>query len=177
LADREVTAPAEAATPSTLLRASPEGEWDRNREAETSAHRSGNPSAENGPASSREHASIPLSAILGEVDPSVSQVQATSPHRADGVDAATIAVTVTDSLGNGLPDQTVWVVVGGTENVIDSSPGNTDANGVFTATLTSTRAEAKAIHVLVGDGLQMDWIPDTPIIVFTRSSILSLIHI
>ena len=89
LADREVTAPAEAAAPSTLLRASPEGEWDRNREAETSARRSGNPSAENGPASSREHASIPLNAILGEVDPSVSQVHATSPHCADGVDAAT----------------------------------------------------------------------------------------
>ncbi len=90
----------------------------------------------------------------GLVDPNLSQISVTGPHRADGVDTATIAVTVTDVFGNKLPGKTVWIAVSGAGNVISGSPGSTDVNGVLTATLTSTQAEAKTVYGIIVDGTQ-----------------------
>lgn len=115
--------------------------------------------------------SITFNVNPGPVNTAVSGVQVTGPHRADGVDAATIRVTVVDSSGNPIPGADIWALASGEGNVITGSPGVTDANGIFTATLTSTQAEAKALRILAGGGQAMQWLVSSPIVEFTGAVI------
>jgi adhesin/invasin len=68
---------------------------------------------------------------------------------ADGTDFTTVTVTVKDRFGNPVPGQTVTVAATGSNNVLNPNGGSTGANGLFTATLSSTRAEAKTVSATV----------------------------
>ncbi len=106
---------------------------------------------------------------------SAGRFSASSPHPADGIQASTVVVTVTDSFGNPVRDATVWVVATGSENSIAGSPGATDADGGITATLTSTQPEAKQLRVLIGDGQAMSWIPGVAMVEFTGATIIGVV--
>ena len=64
--------------------------------------------------------------------------------------AATVTVTALDDTGFPVPGQVVTVSVTGGGNTINQPAGPTDANGVATATLTSTTAESKVISAKIG---------------------------
>jgi hypothetical protein len=68
---------------------------------------------------------------------------------ADGADFTTVTVTVRDRFNNPVPGQTVNVAATGSDNTLTPSGGATGANGLFTATLTSTRAEGKTVSATV----------------------------
>ncbi|MDQ3262726.1 MAG: Ig-like domain-containing protein [Myxococcota bacterium] len=61
----------------------------------------------------------------------------------------TLTVTARDSAGNPLAGKPVSLSVSGTGNTLTSASGTTNASGVFTATLASTRAEAKTVSASV----------------------------
>ena len=62
----------------------------------------------------------------------------------------TITVTALDAAGFPVFGQTVTVSVSGGGNTVNQPAGPTDANGVATATLTSTKAESKTISAHIG---------------------------
>jgi adhesin/invasin len=69
--------------------------------------------------------------------------------RADNTDAATITVTVRDRFGNPVAGQTVGLSASGSNNTLSASSGTTGADGAFSATLRSTRAEVKTVDATV----------------------------
>ncbi len=82
---------------------------------------------------------------------------------ADGIETTTITVSLKDPFGVPLPGKEVTVQISaGSDNLINGLPvgseavsiGITDANGVATATLASTRAEIKTL-VATGDGIPL----------------------
>ncbi|TAJ21204.1 MAG: hypothetical protein EPO68_05125, partial [Planctomycetota bacterium] len=85
---------------------------------------------------------------------------------ADGVDAATITVTVRDVNGNAVADQLVEVASSGSDNVLVQPAGPTDAAGVATATLASTRAQTKTLSVVVNPGASQVALADAPTVAF-----------
>ncbi len=68
---------------------------------------------------------------------------------ADNTDAATLTVTVTDRFGNPVSGQAVGLAVSGSNNTLSANSGTTGANGLFSATLRSTRAEGKTVSATV----------------------------
>ena len=68
---------------------------------------------------------------------------------ADGTDFTTITVTVRDRFSNPVENQAVTVAATGINNTLTPTSGTTGANGVFNATLRSTRAEAKTVSATV----------------------------
>lgn len=69
---------------------------------------------------------------------------------ADGAEQVALRLVVKDAQGNAVPDQAVSLSATGTGNTLSPSSGTTDASGVFTATLVSTRAEAKTVTATAG---------------------------
>ncbi|EAU63294.1 integrins alpha chain [Stigmatella aurantiaca DW4/3-1] len=69
-----------------------------------------------------------------------------SPVVADDVDSTTLTVTAKDAFGNPVAGQAVGLSVSGTNNTLSSVGGTTGADGRFTATLRSTRAEGKQVQ-------------------------------
>ncbi len=69
---------------------------------------------------------------------------------ADGVTTTTLTLTVRDRHFNPVPDHAVALTASGTFNTLEPATGTTDANGVFTATLASTRAETKTLQAVIG---------------------------
>ena len=70
----------------------------------------------------------------------------------DGVEAATVTITVRDANGNplpGIPGASVVVAVSGTGNTVTQPATATNANGQTTASFVSTVAETKTISVTV----------------------------
>ena len=67
-----------------------------------------------------------------------------------GSSAATITVTARDDHGNPIPGIAVALTATGTGNALGQPAGLTDANGVATGSLYSTRAELKVISAVVG---------------------------
>ena len=61
---------------------------------------------------------------------------------ADGVSTATLTVTVEDAHGNLVPNAAVTLSGSGTGDVFGATSGTTNAQGVFTTTLSSTTAQA-----------------------------------
>jgi adhesin/invasin len=84
----------------------------------------------------------PVSASLSTVAIGTATIEA-------GPEASTITVTVLDTLGNLVPNATVQFSATGTNNTL-TDEDITDANGVATATFSSTRAEAKTITAVAG---------------------------
>ncbi|CAG0932489.1 partial Serine-aspartate repeat-containing protein D, partial [Thermoflexales bacterium] len=114
---------------------------------------------------------VTINVLPGNVSASLSQLNVTSPHRADGSAAATIILTATDAYSNVVPGQTVWLVATGLNHTFTALPGTTNAAGVFSTTLTSTQAGAKEIRALVGSGQSYTWVVPGAFVEFTRSSI------
>ncbi|MDC0711573.1 FG-GAP-like repeat-containing protein [Stigmatella sp. ncwal1] len=86
---------------------------------------------------------------IATLDPSLDQTTvevSKSPVVADDVDTTTLTVTAKDAFGNPVAGQAVGVTVSGTNNTLSSAGGTTGADGRFSATLRSTRAEAKQVH-------------------------------
>src|ERR1035437_1550516 len=68
---------------------------------------------------------------------------------ADGTTTSTITVTAKDTTGAVMANQTVTPNVTGTANTV-STPALTDASGVTTFTVSSTKAETKTVSAIVG---------------------------
>src|SRR5262249_41870101 len=68
---------------------------------------------------------------------------------ASGGSATTITVTLLDAQSNPIPGVGVTLSASGTSNTL-SLPPITDANGMTTATLSSTKAETKTVTAKVG---------------------------
>ncbi|MES2528635.1 MAG: Ig-like domain-containing protein [Bdellovibrionota bacterium] len=87
---------------------------------------------------------ITFNAVIGSVDPANSSITASSPHVADGVDSATVTITLKDSANNGVPGLVPTFLA--TDTNASNAYGvcsATDAGGVSTCTLKSTKAELK----------------------------------
>ena len=115
--------------------------------------------------------SVSVNVDAGTVSAALSKISVTSPHLADGVDAAMIVITTTDAFSNPATGQSVWVVATGISNTFTALPGATNASGIFSTTLTSAQAQAKELRALVGSGTAYTWLAARPIVEFTRSSI------
>ncbi|HEY0733264.1 MAG TPA: SdrD B-like domain-containing protein, partial [Herpetosiphonaceae bacterium] len=99
-----------------------------------------------------------------------STVSATSPHRADGSDAATITVTVRDASGHPLAGKPVWVALAAAGVELSQAPVTSGADGTATFTMTSTEAGAFAPTVLIVDGPVTLTVPQ-PVVQFTAGTI------
>src|SRR5438128_4794106 len=92
-----------------------------------------------------------LNVTVLDPDPAASSVTAVATSGsgfvvADGVDSATVTVTLRNRLGQPVATLPVAVVASGSANVFSSGgTGNSNVNGVFVATLTSTKAELKTV--------------------------------
>jgi hypothetical protein len=107
-----------------------------------------------------------LSIVLDPADPQLSQVTALPPLvQANGIDAATVSVTVVDVDGNPLPGLTVALSATGTWNTIQQ-PRPTDALGMTQGSITSTQPEAKTITVTVNPGPAQVVLATQPIVQF-----------
>jgi hypothetical protein len=71
-------------------------------------------------------------------------------YQADGVDVASLKVTVLDALSNPIADTNTSLVITGMLNTLSANAGVTDLDGVFAATLKSTRAETKTVTATIG---------------------------
>ncbi len=87
--------------------------------------------------------------VPAATQPLVTISSSASSVPADGT-TTTLSVKVTDVNGNALNHQTVTLLASGSGNTLTSATGSTNASGIFTATLSSTRAEAKIITATVG---------------------------
>ncbi len=81
-----------------------------------------------------------------------STITVTSPHLADGQDAALVEVVARDASLNPLSGVLVWLAATGSDNHFAPISGTTNISGVFTATLTSTFPEVKRLSAVLGDG-------------------------
>ena len=82
---------------------------------------------------------------VGAISPSISTViAAPTSVSADGVAVSTVTITVRDSGGNPVPGIPVGLTATGTGNVV-TQPAVTNASGVTTGTIASTRAETKTV--------------------------------
>lgn len=95
--------------------------------------------------------SAPFEVAPAAMDASVSTLSAsTTAVVADGTATATLSLRVADAFDNGLPNVPVELTVSGEQNTLSATSGTTDAQGNFTATLSSTRAERKSVTAAVG---------------------------
>lgn len=94
-----------------------------------------------------------FTAPAGTPDPARSTITAnpTTGVTADGVDTSTIVVTVRDPGGANVAGQTVQLMLSGGGNLSPLS-GTSNANGTFTAQLTSTTAGTKTISAVINPG-------------------------
>jgi hypothetical protein len=87
----------------------------------------------------------------GPFDPAASNVALDKTTVvADGTDAATVTVTVTDTQGNPIAGSSVTVEATGTGNTITQPVGMTGADGVAVGAVRSTVAQLKTITAKVG---------------------------
>ncbi|MEW4371317.1 Ig-like domain-containing protein [Paenibacillus kandeliae] len=87
----------------------------------------------------------------GAVNAAASSVVASkSTATADGIDSATITVTLKDGNGNAINDRAVTLSQGSGSSTITATQGTTDANGVATFQVTSTKAERVTYTAIAG---------------------------
>ncbi|MBI5528600.1 MAG: Ig-like domain-containing protein [Deltaproteobacteria bacterium] len=104
----------------------------------------------------------------GAPSAAVSTVAAApSPLVADGTATATVTVTVRDALGNPVPGQSVQIAATGTANTVVQPASATDASGVATGTIASTRAETKTVTATVNPGAGETVVTQTASVVFS----------
>ena len=70
---------------------------------------------------------------------------------ADGVDEATVTISVKDISGKPAPDKPIKIVISGTENTIDQPQSRTNEKGLATVKIRSTAVEPKTVTATVGD--------------------------
>ncbi|MGI5863912.1 MAG: Ig-like domain-containing protein [Myxococcales bacterium] len=88
--------------------------------------------------------------VHGAPSASVSTVRASAPTVvANGQATSTITVTVLDAYSNPVSGASVVLASSGSDNTL-TTPAVTDGSGVTTATIASTKAEAKTITATVG---------------------------
>jgi hypothetical protein len=68
---------------------------------------------------------------------------------ADGQSTATISVRIRNEDGKPLANYPVQLLISGSQNTLTPAAGETNAQGVFTATLASTKAERKTITAII----------------------------
>jgi hypothetical protein len=86
-----------------------------------------------------------VSAALSSLDAAPTSLPA------DGTTTSTITVTVRDEAGQVMAGQQVSLSVTGAGNTLSANPRETDAAGLATFTLSSTRAETKVVTATVGE--------------------------
>ncbi|HTR50246.1 MAG TPA: Ig-like domain-containing protein [Kofleriaceae bacterium] len=79
----------------------------------------------------------------------VALSSSTSSVIADGSSIATLTATVADAHGNRVTDQLVTLTATGSGNTLAPASGTTDSDGTFSATIASTKAEAKQITAAI----------------------------
>ncbi|MCC6998013.1 MAG: Ig-like domain-containing protein [Deltaproteobacteria bacterium] len=92
---------------------------------------------------------------------------------ANGTEQSTVTVTVRDAAGNALTGVNVTLAVTGTGNTV-STPAPTNASGVTTATLASTRAEVKTITATAG-GVTLTQMPTVAFVAGAPSAAMSTV--
>lgn len=112
---------------------------------------------------------VVFSAPPGTPDPSQSTFTASpiSGITADGVDVSNLQVTVRDPSGATLANQTVQLSVAGTATTLTPSSGTTNAQGIFTATLSTTDPGVKTVTATINPGASQVTVDDTPTISFS----------
>jgi len=89
--------------------------------------------------------------LPASTQPVVSITSSASTVVADGTTTASLAVRVTDASGNALDHQSVSLAASGSANTFHLDGGGfTDTSGLLSATLSSTKAEAKVVTATVG---------------------------
>ena len=73
---------------------------------------------------------------------------------ADGVSTTTLTVTVEDAQGNLVPNAAVTLLGSGAGDVFGQTSGTTNAQGVFTTTLSSATAQAADTITATEGGVQ-----------------------
>jgi hypothetical protein len=82
--------------------------------------------------------------VVAVVSPTLSTIGANPTTINQGTGTSTITVTVRDASNTPMPGATVTLLATGSGNTL-SAPGVTDANGVYSGSLTSTVAEQKVV--------------------------------
>jgi len=86
---------------------------------------------------------------------------------ADDASFATMAATIRDAQSNPVPGVEVAFTVTGNGHTLSSETGTTDADGATSATLKSSKAEAKTVTIAFGDGQVLNagvtFIPGPPV--------------
>ncbi len=90
-----------------------------------------------------------ITITAGAVSPTVSTIGANAASIVAATGVATITVTARDQHGNGVAGRTVAIAVTGTGNSVTQPAAVTDANGVATASFSSTVAEAKTVSATI----------------------------
>ncbi len=95
--------------------------------------------------------STPFDVLPGDPDMAESTLSA-SPAAvdADGIETTTLTVSVANEYGYPVPGAAVTLAVSGSNNTLMPASGTTDADGVVTATLSSTTAEVKTVTATIG---------------------------
>ncbi|WP_224371991.1 Ig-like domain-containing protein [Hyalangium versicolor] len=94
--------------------------------------------------------STPFNIVAGSVDLTRTLVEISkNTVTADNTDFTTVTVTVRDAFDNPVSAQAVAFTVTGSGNTLSAASGSTGTNGIFSATLKSTKAEAKTISATV----------------------------
>lgn len=81
-----------------------------------------------------------------------SSISATTPVVADGSAWSDVSVTIKDAKGNVVPGVSVTFKATGSSNTFAQATGSTNASGVYSTTLKSTKAESKTVSADVGPG-------------------------
>ena len=94
--------------------------------------------------------SNPFNITAGAVSATLSTVTALPGSITAGGSGSTLSITARDSHGNPIPGATVVLSSTGTGNTITQPGAATDANGLATGSITSTKAESKTVSATVG---------------------------
>jgi adhesin/invasin len=104
--------------------------------------------ATNSPRSLKVSFTVGAGASQSSVAAAPTSITACGTGCAAGTTASTVTVTVRDALGNVINGATVTPSATGSSNTFTPASGTTGANGVFTTTFSSTKAEVKTISAV-----------------------------
>src|SRR5713101_3388460 len=112
-----------------------------------------------------------LNVTVLDPDPAASSVTAVATGGsgfvvADGVDSATVTVTLRNRLGQPVAALPVSMAASGSANAFSPATGNSNVNGVFVTTVTSTKAETKTFTATANPLLAPVVLNDHPSVTF-----------
>ncbi len=90
--------------------------------------------------------------VAGDASVVTTMLSATTPKTADGNDASTVTITLKDVNSNLISGTTPTISATGTGNTV-SACSSSDASGVSTCTIKSTKAESKTVTITSPAGL------------------------